>query len=93
MRTFTHTHICTHPCPVYIRTHTHTQVGMDATTRAQLGEPEAGGRLLFAGEHTHLDFPATVHGAYLSGIREADRVVSTLAPGRLGATRNELSRM
>lgn len=30
-----------------------------------------GDRLLFAGEATHVDHPGTVHGAYLSGIREA----------------------
>jgi monoamine oxidase len=33
------------------------------------------GKLFFAGEATHLDHPSTVHGAYLSGIREAKRVI------------------
>ncbi len=36
---------------------------------------EPAGRLLFAGEATHRTYPATVHGAYLSGVREAERVV------------------
>lgn len=31
-------------------------------------------RLFFAGEHTHEKYPATVHGAYLSGIRAAREV-------------------
>lgn len=33
-------------------------------------------RLRFAGEHTHEKYRATVHGAYLSGIREAERIIS-----------------
>ncbi len=33
------------------------------------------GKLFFAGEATHLDHPSTVHGAYLSGIREAKRLL------------------
>jgi polyamine oxidase len=32
-------------------------------------------RLLFAGEATYGEFFATVHGAYQSGIREADRLI------------------
>lgn len=32
-------------------------------------------RVLFAGEATHREHPATVHGAYLSGIREAERLL------------------
>ena len=37
-------------------------------------------RLLFAGEHTHEVYPGTVHGAFLSGVREADRVASAATP-------------
>jgi polyamine oxidase len=33
-------------------------------------------RVFFAGEATHRTYPGTVHGAYLSGIREANRVMS-----------------
>ena len=32
-------------------------------------------QIYFAGEATHHDYPATTHGAYLSGIREARRVL------------------
>ena len=32
-------------------------------------------RLFFAGEATHFQYPSTVHGAVLSGYREADRII------------------
>ena len=38
-----------------------------------------GGRLFFAGEATHRDHSATVHGAYLSGLREAKRLLELQA--------------
>jgi len=33
-------------------------------------------RLFFAGEHTEINYRGTVHGAYLSGIREADKIIA-----------------
>eukprot|EP00127_Corallochytrium_limacisporum_P004341 Clim_evm24s158 gene=Clim_evmTU24s158 len=41
----------------------------EATSQASL-------RLLFAGEHTMRAYPATVHGAHLSGLREAQRLAT-----------------
>ena len=39
-----------------------------------LANPE--GRIYFAGEHTHPDFPSTTHGAYLSGLRAAKEILN-----------------
>lgn len=33
-------------------------------------------KVFFAGEHTHIDYFSTAHGAYLSGIREADKIIA-----------------
>lgn len=33
-------------------------------------------KLFFAGEHTHIDYFSTAHGAYLSGTREADKIIA-----------------
>jgi hypothetical protein len=50
-------------------------VGGGAETRRILAEP-VGDRLFFAGEATSEDYPSTVHGAYLSGLREAERILA-----------------
>ena len=41
-------------------------------------ELEINDKLFFAGEHTEFDYRGTVHGAYLSGIREADKIIDLL---------------
>ena len=50
-------------------------VGAAADDYDRLAAP-VGDRLFFAGEATHRDHSATVHGAYLSGIREAERILT-----------------
>ncbi len=42
--------------------------------RAILGKP-VGKHLYFAGEHTNPDQPSTVHGAYISGISAAKKII------------------
>lgn len=49
-------------------------VGTPANARAILAQAVEN-RLYFAGEATNSDYPATVHGAYLSGLREAAKVM------------------
>ena len=49
-------------------------VGSSPDDMEALAEP-VGDKLAFAGEATNAEFFATVHGAYLSGLREADRIL------------------
>jgi monoamine oxidase len=44
--------------------------------RRALGEP-LDDRVMFAGEHCHPTHPATVHGAYLSGVEAARRLAAS----------------
>ncbi|TAF47234.1 MAG: FAD-dependent oxidoreductase [Sphingobacteriales bacterium] len=37
---------------------------------------EINNKIFFAGEHTEREYRGTVHGAYLSGIREADKIIN-----------------
>ncbi|MEE2037916.1 NAD(P)/FAD-dependent oxidoreductase [Nocardiopsis sp. CT-R113] len=53
----------------------YTAVGSGDGDRVALGDP-VGDRLFFAGEATEIEHTATVHGALLSGRREADRILT-----------------
>ena len=53
--------------------YSYTAVGNTPTTYASIVSP-IDNTVFFAGEHTNESYPATVHGAYLSGIREAERI-------------------
>lgn len=55
--------------------YSHTPPGATRRDYLTLAEP-AGDRLFFAGEATSHQYPGTVHGAYLSGIREAKRLLT-----------------
>lgn len=52
-------------------------VGTKVTDFDTIARPQ--GRLYFAGEHTNGTYRGTVHGAYLSGQRAADEVITALA--------------
>ena len=52
-------------------------VGSTPKHYAALAEP-IGGKLFFAGEHTNFEYRASVHGAYLSGLRAAKQVIETV---------------
>lgn len=67
-----------HPAqPAEASTSADAEHSEDGSTDTDPDNPE---RLFFAGEHTIRDYPATVHGAMLSGLREAERVVSLFEP-------------
>ncbi|HHW87448.1 MAG TPA: FAD-dependent oxidoreductase, partial [Chloroflexi bacterium] len=51
-------------------------VGATPDDRAALAAP-VDGRLYFAGEATHRDYPSTVHGAYLSGLEAASAITQS----------------
>ena len=48
---------------------------------AELARP-IGERIFFAGEATHDEYPATVHGAFLSGVRAAREVAASVGHPR-----------
>ena len=50
--------------------YSYTAVGNTAETYFEISAP-INNLIYFAGEHTHKNYPATIHGAYLSGLRAA----------------------
>lgn len=57
--------------------YSYTAVGTEMRHFDDLAE-EVNDKLFFAGEHTEIDYFSTAHGAYLSGIREADKIIALL---------------
>ena len=55
--------------------YSYTAVGTEMRHFDDLAE-ELNDRLFFAGEHTEIDYFSTAHGAYLSGIREAEKIIA-----------------
>lgn len=54
--------------------YSYTAVGTEMQHFDDLAE-EINNKIFFAGEHTEIDYFSTAHGAYLSGIREADKII------------------
>ena len=54
-----------------------TQVGTEMRHFDDLAE-EVNDKIFFAGEHTEADYFSTAHGAYLSGIREANKIINLI---------------
>lgn len=54
--------------------YSYTQLGMTMNQFDDLAA-QVNNKLFFAGEHTHKEYFSTAHGAYLSGLREADKII------------------
>ena len=57
--------------------YSYTSVGSDMSDFEELSV-SVNNKLFFAGEHTEVDYFSNAHGAYLSGIREADKIIDLL---------------
>ncbi|XP_063789881.1 peroxisomal N(1)-acetyl-spermine/spermidine oxidase-like isoform X2 [Pseudophryne corroboree] len=74
-----------HSNPYFRGSYTNVPVGVDAVKeQTALGEPLPSShhkktlrplQVLFAGEATHPNFYTTTHGAYMTGVREAERII------------------
>lgn len=54
--------------------YSYTAVGSEMRHFDDLAE-EVNDKLFFAGEHTEIDYFSTAHGAYMSGLREAQKII------------------
>jgi hypothetical protein len=71
--------------PFSFGSYSHVAVGASGDDYDAMMEP-VGGRLFFAGEATTRKHPATMHGAFFTGLREAARITgSVVARRRTGA--------
>lgn len=60
--------------------YSYVAVGASPADRERLAAP-VGEQLFFAGEATSVDYPATVHGALMSGVRAAEEVLEVAHDG------------
>jgi monoamine oxidase len=57
--------------------YSYSSIGTTQNDFNAMGQPIAN-KLFFAGEHTSTNYRGTVHGAYLTGLREAARILSAI---------------
>ncbi|XP_030628392.1 peroxisomal N(1)-acetyl-spermine/spermidine oxidase [Chanos chanos] len=86
-----------HSHPYACGSYTYIAKGCSGCDISNLAEPLPPGdsqtkamQVLFAGEATHSSFFSTVHGALLTGWREADRLISSYAPTIPGPASSKL---